>query len=257
MFHHIGDVIPGRPELVEAHRSDRLDPDEVRRLTFDVPSRGYSVLLGRRRVAEWVTLRRGAVVAALDGLARSFDTLVVDVDPDLDGQEATGSADVGDRHAVTLAALGSADAVLVVGRPDLKGLHALVALLDEVLEVGVPAHRVAPILVASPRSPAARASTSAAVARLVGGTTATAPGGDTSAEPVRPVLHLPRVRGLDDVHDRVGALPASICQPLGRMLRHLIDDVGARPAHPGEHEVVRPGELALDADHRPTRSDVA
>lgn len=257
MFHHIGDVIPGLPELVEAHRSDRLDPDEVRRLTFDVPSRGYSVLLGRRRVAEWVTLRRGAVVAALDGLARSFDTLVVDVDPDLDGQAATGSADVGDRHAVTLAALASADAVLVVGRPDLKGLHALVALLDEVLEVGVPAHRVAPVMVASPRSPAARASTSAAVARLVDGTTPAAPGGDISAETVRPVLHLPRVRGLDDVHDRVGALPASICQPLGRMLRHLIDDVGVRPAHPGEHDVVRPGELALDADHRAPRSDVA
>lgn len=248
MYHDIGDVIPGLPELVEAHRSDRLDPAEVRRLCFEVPTRGYALLLGRRRAADWVTLRRRSVAAAIDALARTYDTAVVDLDPDVDGQADTGSADVGDRHALTLSTLGRADLVLVVGRPGLKGLHSLVGLVDDLLSVGVPAHRIAPVLVASPRSPAARAAASAAVARL---------GGAPDHEPILPLLHLPRVRGLDEVHDLAGALPASLCRPLGRTLGHLLDGAGRRPLPADPHERIRSGELALDADRRATRSDVA
>jgi hypothetical protein len=248
MYHDIGDVIPGLPELVEAHRSDRLDPAEVRRLCFEVPTRGYALLLGRRRAADWVTLRRRSVAAAIDALARTYDTAVVDLDPDVDGQADTGSADVGDRHALTLSTLDRADLVLVVGRPGLKGLHSLVGLVDDLLSVGVPAHRIAPVLVASPRSPAARAAASAAVARL---------GGAPDHEPILPLLHLPRVRGLDEVHDLAGALPASLCRPLGRTLGHLLDSAGRRPRPADPHERIRSGELALDADRSATRSDVA
>jgi cellulose biosynthesis protein BcsQ len=248
MYHDIGDVIPGLPELVEAHRSDRLDPAEVRRLCFEVPTRGYALLLGRRRAADWVTLRRRSVAAAIDALARTYDTAVVDLDPDVDGQADTGSADVGDRHALTLSTLDRADLVLVVGRPGLKGLHSLVGLVDDLLSVGVPAHRIAPVLVASPRSPAARAAASAAVARL---------GGAPDHEPILPLLHLPRVRGLDEVHDHAGALPASLCRPLGRTLGHLLDSAGRRPRPADPHERIRSGELALDADRSATRSDVA
>lgn len=248
MYHDIGDVIPGLPELVEAHRSDRLDPAEVRRLCFEVPTRGYALLLGRRRAADWVTLRRRSVAAAIDALGRTYDTTVVDLDPDVDGQADTGSADVGDRHALTLSTLDRADLVLVVGRPGLKGLHSLVGLVDDLLSVGVPAHRIAPVLVASPRSPAGRAAASAAVARL---------GGAPDHEPILPLLHLPRVRGLDEVHDLAGALPASLCRPLGRTLGHLLDGAGRRPRPADPHERIRSGELALDADRRATRSDVA
>lgn len=248
MYHDIGDVIPGLPELVEAHRSDRLDPAEVRRLCFDVPTRGYAVLLGRRRVADWVTLRRRSVAAAIDAVTRTYDTVVIDVDPDVDGQADTGSADVGDRHALTLSALECADLVVVVGRPGLKGLHSLVGLVDELRSAGVPAHRIAPVLVASPRSPAARAAASAAIVRL---------GGAPDDEPVRPLLHLPRVRGLDEVHDLVGLLPASLSRPLGRTLAHLLDEAARRPRPADTHERIRPGELALDAEPRRTRSDVA
>ncbi len=252
MYHHIGDVIPGLPELVEAHRSDRLDPTEVRRLTFDVPTRGYSVLLGRRRVADWVTLRRRSVDAALDGLARAYDIVVVDVDADLDGQADTGSPDVEDRHAVTHAAVDAADLVVAVGRPGLHGLHAVTHLLDSLVQHGVPRHRVLPVVVGSPRSPATRSGISAAITRLVDNA------GATDDESLQPAMHLRRIRGLDDAHDRVAPLPASVCQPLGRVLGHLLDELDRRPGASVAPEPVRVGELGVDADDGTYRqSDVA
>ena len=38
MYHDVGDVLPGLVELVEAHRADRPDPDEIRHLLYGVPS---------------------------------------------------------------------------------------------------------------------------------------------------------------------------------------------------------------------------
>jgi len=252
MYHHLGDVIPGMPELVEAHRSDRLDPAEVRALTFEVASRGYSVLLGRRRVADWVTLRRRSVDAALDALARSFATVVIDIDPDMDGQADTGSPDVEDRHAVTLAALDTADLVVAVGRAGLHGVHALTALIDDVLCAGTPRHRLLPVVVDAARSPASRATLAASITRLVGDA------GMPADEPLQPSLQLRRVRGMDDLHDRVALFPASLCRPLGRAVQHLLDELGPRPRHDADPDRIRPGELATAADpgSRP-RSDVA
>ena len=245
MYHHIGDVIPGMPELVDAHRSDRLDPAEVRSLTFEVPSRGYSVLLGRRRVADWVTLRRRSVDAALDALLRSFSTVVIDIDPDLDGQADTGSPDVEDRHAVSLAALHTADLVAVVGRPGLHGVHALTALIDDVLCAGTPPHRVLPVVVDSARSPAARATLAASIPRLVGDA------GAPADEPLQPVLQLRRVRGMDDIHDRVAPMPASLCRPLGRAAQHLLD--GWARAHRDES---RTGSGPASSRRRSTQSPI-
>ena len=46
MYHDVGDVIPGLPELVDLHRRDRSDPEEVRSLLFGIDDRGYDLLLG-------------------------------------------------------------------------------------------------------------------------------------------------------------------------------------------------------------------
>lgn len=238
MYHHVGDVIPGLPELVEAHRSDRLDPSEVRRLTFEIRERGYSLLLGRRSVAEWVTLRRRAVGAALDSIRRTFDLAVVDLDADLDGQAATGSADLDDRHSVTLTALESADLVVVVGRAGLHGVHALSGLVDEVLGYGVPGHRVLPVLIGAARRPLRRAAVSSSIGRLTE---------VDGRDPARPILHLHQVHRLDDIHHCAGALPAALCRPLGATVTALLDDVGRRPSRPAAPERVRPGELASTA----------
>ena len=168
----------------------------------------------------------------------------MDVDADLDGQARTGSPDVEDRHATTLASLEAADLVLVVGRPDLHGIHSLASILVEVLGTGVPAHRVLPVVVASPRSPVARSSITATIGQLVG---------DEIHEDgaTLPALHLRPVRHLDDLHDRVGPLPAAMCQPLGRQLTHLLEVNGPRPNSGADGHRVRPGELGLHAE--PTR----
>jgi hypothetical protein len=250
MYHHLGDVVPGLPELVEAHRRDRLDPDRVRELAFDVASRGYSVLLGRRRTADWVTLRRRSVDAALDALRRSYEHVVVDVDADLDGHHDTGSADVEDRHAVSLAAVATADLVIVVGRADLHGIHALARLVGEVLDVGVPAPRVVPVVVGAPRHPAARAGIGADLAQLTGAR-------DTADRTTHPPVHLRRVRNLDDVHDRVAPLPATLCRPVSRLLPRLLAEVGPRPDRAAD-AAIRPGELGmLPAPGTDRRSEVA
>lgn len=246
MYHDVGDVLPGLPELVEAHRSDRLDPDQVRGLTFPIDRRGYSVLLGRRRLADWVTLRRRSVEAALDALRRAHDLVVVDAEPDLDDQAGTGSPDVEDRHAVTLAALDVADVVLVTGRPGLHGLHAMVDLIGDVHGHGVPPHRVVPVLVGATRSPVARARLAATVDGLTGAAPDAAGGGIA-----RPIV-LGQLRHLDDVHDRVAALPDRLCRPLGTAVAGVLGGLGRRDDSPAP-PAVRPGELATSswngADH--------
>jgi hypothetical protein len=247
MYHDVGDVIPGLPELVEAHRSDRLDPDAVRALTYAIDARGYALLLGRRRSIDWVTLRRRSVVAALDSLRRSFDTVVVDLDDDLDGEHDTGSADVADRHATAISTLDAADAVLVVGTAGLKGVHALMTLLDDVVRHGVPPERVLPVISGCPRSPVTRAEIVRTVAQLGVG----AAQGDGT---LNPPLHLRRVRHLEDVHRDGGTLPAALCQPLGRAVTRLIDACGPRVGAAGPDQV-RPGELGtpVRTAHRAAR----
>lgn len=241
MYHDVGDVIPGLPELVEAHRSDRLDPNGARSLTFAIRQRGYDLLLGRRRPADWVVLRRRAVEASVDTLTHSYSVVVMDVDPDLDGENETGSADVGDRHSVTATALDRADVVLVVSRPGMKGLHALASLVDEVVGAGVPPMRVQPVINGIARNPATRAEASRCLQRL----RATDDRGATAA-----ALHLRTVRQLEDAHRSCAPLPSSLCDPLGRAVRHHLANLGPRAAGSSMGEVarVRPGELGTHLD---------
>lgn len=247
MFHHIGDVVPGLPELVEAHRRDRIDPAHVRAMTHPVPTRRYSVLLGRRRASDWVTLRRRSVDAALDALVRAFDHVVLDADADLDGQRSTGSTDVEDRHAVTLAAVEQSDLLLVTGRADLHGVHCLVRLVDDVLDAGVPPERVVPIVVGGGRSPIARA-------RLAGDLADLSAHAALDGVQVRPPVHLRRLRDLDDLHDRVAPLPPSLSRPLADVIPRLLEQMGPR-ATQSHAEQVRPGELGVELDDVHGRRD--
>jgi hypothetical protein len=57
MLHDALELGPGLQELVEAHRLGRPDPDEIRRVTFEVPQRGYRLLLGLRQPEAWAALR--------------------------------------------------------------------------------------------------------------------------------------------------------------------------------------------------------
>ena len=165
MYHDVGDVIPGLLELIEMHRADRPDPVDVRRILFPIASRRYDLLLGMRRSRDWPALRP-RVAAAVDGLRRSYDTVVIDVEPDVEGEAQTGSLDVEDRHAVARATVLGADLVLIVGRPGLKGVHDIVRIVDELCECGTPVERIVPVINHAPRHPGNRSEMARALRSL-------------------------------------------------------------------------------------------
>lgn len=167
MLHDARDVVPGIQELVDAHRAARPSADEVRALTFAVEERGYHLLLGLRRARAWATIRPRAFEAAFDSLRRTHRVVVCDADADLEGEAEGGSMDVEERHVMARAAATHADVVFVVGAPGMKGVHALVRVISELLVFGVPASRIVPVINRAPRSQRGRAELSAALAALL------------------------------------------------------------------------------------------
>ena len=238
MYHDVGDILPGLPELVDLHRGDRVDPAEIRSLMFDIDDRGYQLLLGLRLARDWAGLRSRSVEAALAGLRLTEDVVVVDHDPDLEDEADTGSVDIEDRHAVALAVAATADVVLVVVRPGVKGLHDLARIVADLVRSGLPPSCVQPVLNAG-RSPAA---TRAQLARTVRDLTITAAqdGG------VRRALFIGPHRRIEASHRTAERLPARLCGPLA-------DAVAATPSRSGSAERpagarIRPGDLGVRGD---------
>jgi MinD-like ATPase involved in chromosome partitioning or flagellar assembly len=225
VLHDAGDVVPGVLELVEGHRSGRLDADEVRRLTFEVPDRGYDLLLGLRRHRDWVALRRWAVAAALDGLRRTYRLVVVDVDADVEGEAESGSPEIEDRNQFARTALADADLVLVVGTPGVGGTHAQLRVVRELVAYGVEPGRLLPVVNRAPRGPRARADLTAALGRLL----AAEGGGDALAATP---LFVPERRRLDDLVRDGAPPPPPLVGPVTGAVRALLDRLPARSPTP-------------------------
>lgn len=240
MLHDSRVVVPGLQELVESHRAADPSPGTVVEGTFAVPARGYRLLLGLRRSRQWTTLRPRALEASLSGVQRAFGVVVCDVDPEIEGEDETGSIDVEERHLASRLVLGRADAVLVVGEPSTKGLYALARLLGELLTFGLPPQRVTTVLNRSPRAARQRAELGRALASLMDGH----PGGRQLASP----LHLPDRRVESAIRDGVG-LPA----PLPTLVAEAIGPSLARPrrreAVATVPVAVTPGSLGLAGGH--------
>jgi hypothetical protein len=168
VIHDAGDVMPGLPELIDAHRLGRPESDEIRALTFAVERGGYHLLLGLRRHRDWTTLRPRAVAAAVDGLRRAYRVVVVDIDPDLEGERDTGSSDVEERNVLARSVTLEADVVVVVGSPGTVGVHRLARLIRSILEAGVTPDRLLPVINRGPRAARARSEICTALSRLVG-----------------------------------------------------------------------------------------
>jgi hypothetical protein len=215
VLHDAGDVVPGLPELVDAHRFGQPSIDDVRSLTFDVADRGYQLLLGLRRHRDWTAVRPRAAAAALASLRRSYRVVVADVDADLEGDDDVGSTDVEDRNTLARTAISTASAVLVVGEPGVTRMHALVRRVEHLLEHGVDPTRLVVVLNHSPRSPRARAELTRALASLLG----EVGGGDQLGSP----LHLPERRGLDDLVRDARRLPSSLAGPVTAVTTSLLD----------------------------------
>lgn len=217
MYHDVGDVIPGLPELVEAHRGDTPDTSEVRRLLFDVPTRGYDLLLGQRRNRDSAAMAPLSTAAAIDGLRRSYATVVADVDATIDGEAETGSLDIelfnaAQRHAMTVAS-----AVVVVSTPGMRGVRRLAVLLSSLDRFGVPASRVVPLWNHAPRRAPARAALTRLTAEL-----------NPMDGPVHPPLFARHVRLLEDVHHAVGSIPDALVSSPASAVRALVADQGPR-----------------------------
>jgi hypothetical protein len=235
LLHDVGEVVPGLPELVDAHRLGHPSPDELAALTFDLPDRGYRLLLGLRRHRDWSALRRRSLDAALESLVRSARVVVADVEADLEGEQACGSSDVEDRNLLARAAASRADLVLVVSRPDPVGLHRMIRMLDAFREIGVEAARLQPVVNRAPRSPRARAELSGALAQLV----ASALRDEGLPNP----LFIGERRNLGRLHHDVTPLPEAMCRPLAATVTSRLDTLGPRAFTDSEPVPVAVGSL--------------
>ena len=233
VLHDAGDVLPCVQELVEAHRSGQPTASEVRALTFAVPRRGYSVLLGLRRARHWPAIRPQAFEAAFESLRRAWGVVVCDVDADLEGEDDAGSIDVEERNVMARTAVAQADVVFAVGVPELKGMHSLVRVLDDLVAFGTDPARIVPVLNRAPRPPRARAGLAAVLAELA------APfAGGRLMNPV----HVPERHTVEaDLRDGT-RLPAALGAPLAGAFRALLVRPGLEPGAPAP-EPVRPGSL--------------
>lgn len=238
MLHGTGAVVPSIQELVEAHRTSAPSRDEVRQQTFEIETRGYRLLLGLRQPRQWIGLRSRALEMTLDALQRTADVVVADTEADMEGEQETGSLDVEERNLLSRATLARADLVLVVGTASMKGVHSLVRTIGDLLDFGVPAERVLPVINRGPRGPRARAEVTTAVAGLVTdriGVAASALPGPT---------YLPS-RAVDEALRDGAMLPTAVARPIARaavgMLERLGDRVGVAAIEPME---IVPGSLS-------------
>ncbi|MDP9442559.1 MAG: hypothetical protein M3P34_10380 [Actinomycetota bacterium] len=233
MLHDARDVVPGVQELVDAHRSARLAAEELRNLTFDVESRGYQLLLGLRRARYWAAIRPRAFAAAFDALTAAWDFVVCDIDAEFEGEDDGGSADVEERHLMARVAVARADAVVVVGSPSMKGIHAMGRVIGELLDHEVPAGRIISAINHGPRSPRIRAGLSSAIAQLLHGR----PGATALHTPI----YLPERRVDEALRDGV-RLPPALSPPLvGAFL--AVTQQAAEGRGEQEPRPIQPGSL--------------
>jgi hypothetical protein len=234
MLHDAVDLGPGVQELVEAHRIGRPDPDEIRGMTFDVPRRGYRLLLGLRQPEAWAALRPRSVDAGIDGLRRSFQVVVADVTGDLEGEAEGGSVEVEERNHLARRAVLSSTVVLAVGTGGLKGVYSLAAVVRSLARCGVEPARIVTVINRSPRNPRARAESARALAGLLEGAGITA----ALAGPV----HVPERKVEELIRDGL-PLPSAVVAPVVRAVQSVAERVADTAPVAVNPTRVEPGSL--------------
>ena len=237
VLHHAPDIVPGLPELVEAHRGGSLGPSAVHSMVFDVEERGYHLLLGMRRRRGWSSLRPRALDAALDSLLAAYPIVVGDVDPDIDGHHECGSFEVEDRNAISRTVLARASATVVVGTATTGGLHSLAQVLRDVLEHGVDPLRLVTVVNHAPRSPRERA----AIARALPQLTMSGYAGSRVAAPLFVVTR----RAIEDAVRAGRPLPSPLVTPTTRAVGTVLEarELAFEELDDERPERVAPGSL--------------
>jgi cellulose biosynthesis protein BcsQ len=230
MLHNAHGAQPGLMELVELHAAGAPSVRQIRQLTIGIVERGYHLLVGLRRARHWSGLRQASLQATLQSLRSAFEMVVADVDADVDGEAQTGSVEVEERNALARTVVSHADLVLVIGQPSMKGVYALVRTIIDLLEFGVAAQRLLPVVNQATGAAGARTELSRAVRQLIGD----AAGGSV----VSPPLFLPDAPLEDELRDR-DALP----EALPRALATATDALLARPGIAVPPDAAEPGKI--------------
>ncbi|HUP87217.1 MAG TPA: hypothetical protein VM143_16300 [Acidimicrobiales bacterium] len=241
MLHDARDVVPGVQELVDAHRTARPPLEQVRSFTFDVEERGYHLLLGLRRARSWSSIRPRAFDAAFDSTRRGWRAVVCDTDPDLEGEDEGGSIDVEERHVMSRTVAAHADVAFIVGLAGMKGIHSMVRVLTELLDHGVPAPTVVPVVNRAPKAGRARAEITSAVGSLLRGR----PASGAMPSPI----FLPERRVDEALRDGV-RLPTSLTAPLAGAFVAVVRSSATSNRTPtrDEPQLVAPGSLGRWSD---------
>lgn len=239
LYHDIGDVVPGITELVEAHRGGALTPDATRELFFDIPERGYHLLLGLRRRRDWTALRARAFDAAIGAVRGAYEVVVADVDDDLDGSEATGSADMDDRNLAARHLTRAADLVVYVGAPGTKGAMSTVRGVGELIAHGVDPQRILLTINRGPRKLRGKAEFTRGLTELL------APMLSGTELALAPVF-VPESSRLEAAHHYATALPSTMVRPLGTAVRAALASGPRvqRPSDDGPEDALRDGSRA-------------
>ena len=238
LLHDAHDVVPGLQELVEAHRLGRPPATETRSMTFNVPERGYDLLLGLRRSRDWVALRPSSVESTLESLRCAYNVVVADIDADLEGADGGGSIDVEERNFPARHIAESADVAVAVGTAGLVGVRALVTLIDELTSLGVSPARIQPVINRGPTRQRERADLAKTIADLL----------VSDERLLLPTpIHLPDRRNLDDVHRNGTRLPAQMVSPLIGAVDAALARTGDTPRDLVERppELIAPGSLGV------------
>lgn len=248
VLHDARDVVPGIQEIIDLHRTGDPAASELSPLVFDVPSRGYRLVLGLRHSRDWVTIRPRALAASLESLRRMSRALVVDTDPDLEGEAETGSFDIEDRHLLGRAVATTADLVVLVALPTLTGLHVLSQQVDELRHHGIDGEQLLIVLNRAPRSARARAELTRVVTDLTGNRQA--------ADPHLGPVFVPERRNVDGLHRDVAIMPAALTEPVGTAVLEALarrSDAEARLTSAPEPEPVpiTPGSLGSWSEEAP------
>jgi hypothetical protein len=238
MLHDAGDVVPGIQELVEVHRNAAPTTSEVRSIGYAIADRNYDLVLGLRRHRDWVTIRPRSFEAALDSLRRAYKAVVADVSNDVEGERQCGSVDVEDRNLMARSTTASADVVMVVGTPGPRGIHRLVRLIATLVDHGVDAGRLLPVVNRAPRGPRQRSEITAALGAL------TQP--FTTGTPLPSPVFVSEKRRLDELLHAGARLPEALIGPVGIGVRMMLERArqdSAAPASEPELVTVTPGSL--------------
>ncbi len=251
MLHDALELGPGVQELVEAHRLGSPDPHEVLRTTFEVPRRGYHLLVGLRQPHAWSALRPRSVDAALEGLRRAFQVVVADVTGDFESEAEGGSADVEERNHLARASVLRSSVVLAVGAPGVKGVYSLSGLIRRLAVAGVRPERILPVVNRSPRNPRSRAETARALVSLLDSTTSTLP---VTSSPIAGRLAVAAPvpvpeRKLEDVIRDGAPLPTAIVDPITRAVEAVSERLADMAPASAKPQRVTPGTLGLWDDN--------